>query len=92
MKVTIESSDFGETGKLDVSKLLSEGWIYKDVAPAIMTPEVWELFLTIMGKGNYHILAMTSFTQGGKPFKRGQFIISPEGQKNMRDYSGAKLQ
>lgn len=64
--------------------LRADGWVYRDL-PARLSFEMWDLLLEIMGEGNYRILAMTI----GPDFKRGQFMISPDGIANMVAYRAA---
>ena len=64
----------------------ADGWSYRD-APTWFTPEMWDYFLSIIGEGNYVVLAMSERTAGdGTKSKRGQFIISPQGMENMRSH------
>ena len=50
--------------------------------PAKISNENWDKFISMIGEGNYVILAMSS----GKDWKHGQFLISPQGMDNMRQY------
>ena len=58
---------------------IADGWVYRDF-PRRVTYEVWDQFLAAMGKDNYVILIMSK----DNDWKRGQFLISPEGMKNLQ--------
>ncbi len=60
---------------------MADGWVYRDM-PFRVSHEKWDLFLKILGDGNFRILAMSS----APGWKRGQFLISPEGMKNLTAY------
>lgn len=84
MQITIDGSDFGQPEPLDVSALLKDGWVYCDPPTRFSFP-MWDLFCAIIGVPNYRLLAMTTGEDKNGPYKRGQFIISPEGQRRMKD-------
>ena len=65
--------------------LLEDGWVYRDI-PGRLSYEAWDLLLSIIGKGNYRVLAMTI----GPDWKRGQLMISPEGMKSMITHKPAE--
>ncbi len=62
--------------------LMADGWVYRDL-PNRLSNEYWDMFLETLGEGNYRIMGMTV----GAGWKRGQFLISPEGMKNLAAYS-----
>ena len=62
--------------------LMADGWVYHDL-PSRFSNEYWDMFIELLGAGNYRILAMSA----GPGWKRGQFLISPEGMKNLAAYS-----
>lgn len=64
---------------------LADGWVYRDL-PARLSNEMWDLLISIMGEGNYVILAESR----GPDWRRGQFLISPTGMKNMKEHSRDK--
>ncbi len=64
--------------------LMADGWVYRDF-PSRVSYEVWAQFIDILGEGNYRILAMSY----SREWKRGQFLISPEGMKNLAAYRPA---
>lgn len=61
---------------------MADGWVYKDI-PGKLSYEVWDKLLDIFGEDNYAILIMSC----GKDWKRGQFLVSPEGMENIRKYT-----
>ncbi len=61
--------------------LMADGWVYRDF-PSRLSHEMWDLFIKTLGEGNYRILAMTV----GPDWKRGQFLISPDGMANLVAY------
>lgn len=65
--------------------LKAKGWVYKDL-PGRLTHDAWDLFIDLMGDGEYQVVIMSSGTdRHGTPYKRGQFFISPEGIRNLAD-------
>lgn len=68
-----------------MDELMQSGWLYID-PPGKFTPEMWDLFLSIIGEGNYEILIMSESTVPGQEWKRGQLIVSPDGVVNMQRY------
>lgn len=63
----------------------ADGWAYID-PPGRFSPEAWENFLSLIGEGEYVVLAGSSGTHpsDGKPFVRGQLLVSPSGLENMK--------
>ena len=66
-------------------ELADKGWVYRDM-PGRVTPEAWDLFLSILGEGNYQILVMSE----GDGWRRGQFFISPQALENLKAYKAGK--
>ena len=64
---------------------IADGWVYRDMSGR-MSYEMWDLFTGLLGEGNYVILIMSQ----GHDWKRGQFLISPDGMQNLSDYLAAK--
>lgn len=56
----------------------ADGWAYVD-PPTKFSPEMWEYFLSVIGEGNYVVLAYSS----GEDWSRGQLLVSPAGWRNM---------
>lgn len=68
--------------------LEAEGWTYVD-PPTRFSPEMWELFLSYFGEGEYRILVSSSgVSSGGEPWKRGQLMVSPAGMTRFRAMAG----
>ena len=65
--------------------LRADGWVCRDT-PALLSADMWELFLSIMGEENYRILAMTHLEKSDGDWYRGQFFISPTGIKNLMEW------
>lgn len=59
-----------------------EDWVYRDL-PGRLSFEMWNRLLGIMGHGNYMVLAMSQ----GPDWRRGQFLVSPDGMANLKAYS-----
>lgn len=90
MKIKIEPSDFGRSDPLDPSALTREGWSYID-PPTRFSHEMWDLWLSTIGEDNYRILAMSAGTAAdGFKWKRGQFLISQEGQRRMKEFAAQR--
>lgn len=68
----------------------ADGWAYLD-PPTRFSPDMWDYFLSLIGEGEYVILARTSGThqKDGKPYVRGQVLISPAGMENLEKISKA---
>lgn len=62
--------------------LIADGWVYRDI-PSRLSYEFWDRFIDLLGEGNYRIMAVTT----GPDWKRGQFLISPEGMNNLATYN-----
>ena len=58
-----------------------EDWVYRDVP--LMSYEMWDSMLDILGDGNFAIIAATTRPDA----KRGQFVISPKGMENLKNFS-----
>lgn len=63
---------------------IADGWVYRDI-PGRFSHEMWDKFLGLLGEGNYVILAKSE--SEADDWVRGQFLISPDGMKNMAEYS-----
>ena len=61
---------------------IADGWVYRDM-PGRVSFEYWDKFLDLLGEGNYVILIRSE----GRDWKRGQFLISPDGMENLAVYS-----
>ncbi len=61
--------------------LMADGWVYRDL-PKRLSDEYWDLFVKTLGEDNYRIMIMSV----GSGWKRGQFLISPQGMKNLAAY------
>ena len=64
--------------------LVQEDWEYVD-PPGRFSPKIWQQLLDLIGKGNYAIVACSAGETDGKPWIRGQLIVSPTGMKNVRE-------
>lgn len=71
-------------------ELKALGWRYYDF-PTRFSYDMWDYLLRLIGEGEYKILAMTVAEDKTGPYKRGQFLISLQGQKNMQDKSRREL-
>lgn len=92
MKIEFQKSDFGETEPLNPSALIAAGWFYID-PPTRFSHEMWDYFLNLLGVGNYRILAMTEGTAAdGFKYKRGQLLINPTAQENVKRHAEAVKQ
>lgn len=68
-------------------ELKAAGWRYVDF-PTRFSYEMWDYLLRLIGEGEYKLLAMTVAEDSkGAIQARGQFLISPQGQKNLLDKS-----
>lgn len=74
----IDPLPFPEGEPFPGETLIADGWVYRDM-PGWMATEYWDQFLALLGEGNYRILAMSKRPDA----KRGQFLISPLGMKNI---------
>jgi hypothetical protein len=54
---------------------------------------MWDHFLDLIGDGEYAILAGSAGTHpsDGKPFVRGQLLVSPAGIENMKAAARPKV-
>lgn len=67
--------------------LEAEGWKYLDL-PARFAPDIWDFMLEVMGPENHQVLATTQGTlPSGKPYVRGQLMVSPTGMRNMNEWA-----
>lgn len=66
------------------------GWVYRDFRK--MPQAMWLELLTILGEGNYHIIAANTLQLPPAPFCRAQLWISPEAQYNWAHYLKTQLQ
>lgn len=61
------------------------GWRYVD-PPTKFSHEMWDYFRARIGEGEYKLLIFSEGeTADGFKWKRGQFIISPQGMLNLAD-------
>lgn len=69
--------------------LIADGWVYRDMPRGVqLDATAWEAFLTIIGFSNYRVLAFTKVTdKDGVVWKRGQFLISPAGMRNLINHA-----
>lgn len=66
-------------------ELRAKGWRYVD-PPTKFSPEMWDYFCAIIGEGEYKLLIASEGTErDGFEWKRGQFVISPQGMLNLAD-------
>lgn len=79
MIIGLAESGFGQE-PFSMEDLMSKGWVYRD-PPATFSFDMWDYFLSVIGEGNYRILA----TSQGPDWKRDQLLISPEGMKRLQD-------
>jgi hypothetical protein len=88
MQIEMKEADFGQ-GPFDPSALLAAGWTYMD-PPTRFSHEMLDLWCDTIGRDNYRLLAMTDGIQSdGFKFKRGQFLVNPEGIKRLKEYAAA---
>jgi len=69
------------------------GWRYVD-PPTKFSFEMWDYFRNLIGMDEHKLLIYSEgITADGFKWKRGQFVISPQGMKNLADKDRAlKLQ
>lgn len=74
---------------LDGKTMIAAGWVYRYMEPHHWLPEAaWEAFLSIIGFSNYRILELTKAAAvDGGIWKRGQFLISPEGMRRLLEHA-----
>lgn len=76
--------------EINVSELMNAGWVYRD-PDTLFSAEMWHAYLDLLGRDNFHILAMTVKTDEQGKWFRGQFLISPAGIANLQAYvAGAR--
>jgi len=69
---------------------IADGWVYRDFAGKLK-PEIYTAFLRLVGSSNYHTLAMSEGLDGSQVvWRRGQFLVSPEGQRRIAVFLGQK--
>lgn len=56
---------------------IADGWKYRDLPR--MSYDMWDLFVGIVGEGNYVELSLADYGDS----KRGQLLISPGGMSNL---------
>ena len=59
----------------------ADGWRYID-PHVTFSPEMWDLYLSAFGEGEYHILATSMSSRNGVIHVRGQILVSPRGMEN----------
>lgn len=65
-------------------ELREKGWRYID-PPTRFSLEMWDYFISLLGDGEYQIIAMThGRDKEGFEYKRGQFFVSPKALENMK--------
>ena len=62
----------------------ADGWVYRDL-PTWLSPNMKDLFFSIIGVENTVILASSERTIDDVKYWRGQLLISPAGIENMRN-------
>jgi hypothetical protein len=72
----------GNCAPLSFEEMIRQGWVYRE-PQASFSPEMWDFFLSLLGDGNYHVIA----TQEGEGWKHGQLFISPNGLKQIQELS-----
>lgn len=65
----------------------ADGWVYRDI-PTRFSHKMWNRFLEILGEENYVILVKSVSIVDD--WIRGQFLISPQGMKNLTEYSASR--
>lgn len=63
--------------------LAALGWKYQDFNTKF-SPDAWSFLLRLLGEGEYKLLVVSE-GHDGEPWVRGQFLISPQGYKNLAD-------
>lgn len=65
------------------AELRALGWRYVD-PPTKFSHEMWDYFRSLIGEGEYKLLIYSEgVAPDGFKWKRGQFVISPQGMKNL---------
>jgi hypothetical protein len=80
MVITVAKSDFGSSKPFSFEEMIRQGWVYRD-PPTKFSFEMWDYFLSLLGEGNYHVIA----TSEGDDWKRGQLFISPTGMQRLAE-------
>jgi hypothetical protein len=88
VKTNMSESDWATVSrKLDEAmqdlvptELRAKGWRYID-PPTKFSPEMWDYFRNLIGRDEHKLLVSST----GDGWKRGQFLISPQGMLNMAD-------
>lgn len=66
------------------------GWRYVD-PPTKFSHEMWDYFRALIGEDEHKLLIYSSGeASDGFEWKRGQFVISPQGMKNLADKDRAE--
>lgn len=66
--------------------LKAKGWRYQDFN-AKFSPQAWGFLLRLLGEGEYRVICMSQGKSNDGPWVRGQFFISPQGYRNLKDQS-----
>lgn len=68
-------------------ELAAIGWTYMDPPTSGLSPEHWQEFLSILGEGEFRIIASSQRTdKAGHVLVRGQFWVSPKAMQNLKDW------
>ena len=66
------------------------GWSYRDIN--WMPVSYFDELFGILGHDNYKVIATTVRDDwAGGPFCRGQFLFSPEGQENIKEWNKTRV-
>ena len=66
-----------------------KGWTYLD-PPSRFSPDMWQYFLSILGEGEYKIIAQSEGRDKFGHWQRGQLFVSPQARENMKAHLLAK--
>ena len=64
---------------------IADGWVYRDFAGR-MTKNVYDELIALVGLDNLVHLATSSGSGPQGVWVRGQFLVSPEGQRRIADH------
>jgi hypothetical protein len=64
---------------------MADGWTYGDLPR--MAPAFFDQFVEIVGAENLRWLTLANYGGPNGPSKRGQYLMSPEGQDRLREYA-----
>lgn len=86
---TLKALHDAEQEALCPKELRDQGWIYRDI-PGKFSFEMWDFLLSLLGKEpeDYRIIIMSE----GRDWRRGQFLLGPTAQENLRNYAASKQQ